>query len=227
MKLFALLATALLVAGAAEARDKMTKSLPEIVYDRTSSAVGDVVEAPGEIAEFARENDCVHGGSRSQCIYELPMKGLVAVGIDTTGDIVEQGALVITDVPVRIADWFTTQFETCVADSQYQVERVVCGGIATVFTWTANGIYWVGQASVFEINDFSGTAVQSVNMTSDAISYLFAGDLKNSVDNTISATLLSAGCLTIGKVGNLLLNGRNLNCKNWVAQEREKMRNAN
>lgn len=222
MKIFALLVASLLVAGVAEARDKSTKRIDEIIFDRTSSAVVDVVEAPSELMQWARDNNCTINTEKNQCIYEFPAKGMVAVAIDTTGDIVQEGALIMTDVPVRILDWMTTQFERC-AQSAYTVDQVVCNGLAVAFTWTANGVHMVGNAVVYEVSDLANSAVQSVNLSSDALTYLFGGEFHNAFKNTFSATFLTAGCWVLGKPGTFLFAGKQLNCTEWVANERRRL----
>lgn len=233
MKLFAAVALSVLVCGVAEAREKMTKSIPAIVVDRTGNFIEDLGEYPSEIGEFARANDCVHNGSNSRCIYQMPINGIVRPAFVTLGDMGGEAVLLVTEVPTRMLDAVATSFEVCEANPRDRVEKTVCAGFAWTFNKAGDIVYGSGYYVTESVVNLGRAAGETATFTTDAFDALTRGRLDAMAVDLLHGFVAMPLCY----VGSLFANGINtivgwlggdagerLDCAEDVRRNREESR---
>lgn len=230
MKLFAAVALSVLIGGAAHAHQKSNKKIGAIVVDRSGNALEDLGEFPSEIGDFARENDCVNGGSNSRCIYQMPINGIVKPAFVTVGDFGGEVILLITEVPGRMLDAVQESFEVCEANPRDNLEKSVCAGVAWTFNAAGHLVYGSGYYVAESVTNLGRAAGETATFTTDAFDALTKGQF-----DAMAADLLHGFvAMPLCYVGSLVANGVNtivgwlggnagerLNCAKDVRESRE------
>lgn len=250
-KIAVLVAVVSMVAGTAQAKDAVTTGIQEFgtkVYNSAEvipaepprmigrlivntggtvitqiGAMGeDVVEAPEEMVQWAKDNKC---GQELDCFYKLPVLGVVGVALQTTGDVGAELVVGLTAVPADALTAVAEAFEAC--DNTFSNELGLvgkavagaCSGVAFFADAVSVTIRAVGYIGERTLRTYPAGAVAGVGQYLEIPGQFFAGDFTGMVKSGMggTGTLMCTAFSIIPIIAEELLGAEGVDCLNPAA----------
>lgn len=215
MALLALVA----MAATANAREPLNENVGVYVFDAAKNTGTHIGQVNSDILEFADENDCRHKGNNARCVYQMPLEGLAEPVMIGVGRVAGELVILVTDVPTRTLDFIAAGFASCADSAPDKLGEAVCNGFAFTFDAAGEIYYGVGHYNAESVGMTSRTLAQTFEFGSNMITNLTRGNIDEAAKDFVAGGPLTLGCLLLSPF-NLILDGKGINCDEWVANER-------